>query len=149
MVIGPVEYKINIRLKNTDDFEIHTNAIDVDYDSGDVTYTVYDYKLNTPQFNVVKGSANGKGTNYVKEIVEYHGQKCYIPTSGRCFIKCFKYFTNKNYAEVSRDFIKNEKYRSGVIAFARIHPYSKKHDINIDCFDGNRMNPRNITEKNR
>ena len=76
--------------KKMDDFESYINAIDIDYGSEDVTFTGYVYKLNTPQFNVVKRSAYGKGTNYMQKIVEYHGQNCYIPTSGMCFIKCIK-----------------------------------------------------------
>ena len=96
-----------------DDFESFVNAIDVIYDSDDVTFTGYVYKLKTPHFKVVKRSAYGRGTNYMKEIVEYHGQNCYIPTSGLCFIKCINYFKNKDYTEEFRDFIKNEKYRSG------------------------------------
>ena len=71
MIIGPVEHKTNIRFKNMDDFERYINAIDVDYDSEDVTFTGYVYKLDTPQFKVVRRSAYGKGTNYMQEIVEY------------------------------------------------------------------------------
>ena len=41
MIIGPVEHKTNIRFKNMDDFERYINAIDVDYDSEDVTFTGY------------------------------------------------------------------------------------------------------------
>ena len=33
MIIGPVEYKTNVRFRNMDDFEKYINAIDVDYDS--------------------------------------------------------------------------------------------------------------------
>ena len=74
MIIGPVEHKTNISFKNMDDFESYVNAIDIDYDSEDVTFTGYVYKLNTPQFNVVRRSPYGRGTNYMQEIVEYHGQ---------------------------------------------------------------------------
>ena len=41
MIIGHVEHKANIRFKNMDDFENYINAIDVDYDSEDVTFTGY------------------------------------------------------------------------------------------------------------
>ena len=95
MIIGVVEHKTNIRFKNMDDFERYINAIDTDYDSDDVIFTGYVYKLNTPQFKVVKRSAYGKGTNHMQEIVEYHGQNCYIPTSGMCFIECINRFTKK------------------------------------------------------
>ena len=74
MNIGPIEHKTNIRFKSMDDFETYMNAIDIDYDSEDVTFTGYLYNLHTPQFNVAKRSAYGKGTNYMQEIVEYHGK---------------------------------------------------------------------------
>ena len=63
MIIGPNEHKTNIRFKNMNDFESYINALDIDYDSEDVAFTGYIYKLNTPQFNVVKRSVYGKGTN--------------------------------------------------------------------------------------
>ena len=105
MIIGFVEHKTIIRFKNMDDSENYINAIDVDYDSEDVTFTGYVYKLNTPHFKVVKRSAYGKGTNYMHDIVEYPGQNCYIPTSGMCFIKCINCFTKKDYTEVFLTFI--------------------------------------------
>ena len=46
MIVGPTEHKTNIKFKNMDDFESYINAIDVDYDSEDVTFTGYVYKLN-------------------------------------------------------------------------------------------------------
>ena len=147
MIIGPVEPKTNIRFKNIEDFESYINAKDVDYDSHDVTFTGYVYKINTPHFKVVKRSAYGKGTNYMQEIVEYHGQNCYIPTSGMCFIKCITYFTKKDYTEEFLIFIRTEQRRSNVMTSARIQPFCKKYNINIGCFDGARINPRNITQR--
>ena len=136
MIIGPVEHKTNIRFKNMDDFERYINAIDIDYDSEDVTFNGYVYKLNTSQFKVVNRSAYGKGTNYMQEIVEHHGQNCYIPTSGMCFIKCFNRFTKKDYTNEFLTFIRSEKYRSGVMTTARIQPFCKKYNINIGYFNG-------------
>ena len=148
MIIGPIEHKTNIRFKKMDDFEKYINAIDVDYDSEDVTFTGYVYKLNTPHFKVVKRSAYGIGTNYMQEIVEYHGQNCYIPTSGMCFIKCINYFTEKDYTEDFSTFIRSEQRRSNVMTSARIQPFCKKYNINIGCFDGTRINPRKLTQIN-
>ena len=110
MIIGHTEHKTNIRFKNMDDFESYKNAIVVEYDSEDVTITGYVYNLNRPQFNVVKRSAYGKGTNYMQEIVEHHVKNCYIPTSGHCFMKCIVYFTNKEYTKEFSTFIRFEKY---------------------------------------
>ena len=148
MIIGPVEYKTNIRFKNMDDFEKYINTIDVDYDSEDVIFTGYVHKLDTPQFNVVERSAYGKGTKYMQEIVEYHGRNCYIPSSEICFIKCINYFTIKDYTEDFLTFIRTEQGRSNVMTSARIQPFCKKYNINIGCFDGTRVNPRNLTQRN-
>ena len=148
MIIGPIEHKTNIRYKNKDDFEIYINATVIDYDSTDVTFSGYIYKLNTPQFNVVRRSAYGRGTNYMQEIVEYHGQNCHIPTSGMCFIKCIKYFTKKDYTEEFLTFVRSEQKRSNVMTSARNQPFCKKYNINIGCFDGTRINPRNLTQRN-
>ena len=47
-IIGPIEHKTNIRFENMDEFERYINAINIYYDSDDVTFTGYVYKLNTP-----------------------------------------------------------------------------------------------------
>ena len=148
LIIGPVEHKTNIRFKNMDDFERYINAIDIDYDSDDAIFTGYVYKLNTPQFKVVKRSAYGKGTNHMQEIVEYYGRNCYIPTSGRCFIKCINHFTKQDYTEEFLTFIRSEQRRSNVMTSARVGSFCRKYNINIGCFDGTRINPRNITQRN-
>ena len=148
MIVGPFEDITNYRVKIMKDFEIYMNAIDVNYDSEDVTFTCYIYKLNTPQFKVVKRSAYGKGTNYLQEIVEYGGQNYYIPTSGHCFIKCINYFTKKDYTEEFLTFIRTEQKRSNVMTSARIQPFCEKYNINISCIDGTRINSRNKTQRN-
>ena len=147
-IIGPVEHKTNIRFKNMHDFESYINAIVIDYDSEDVIFIGFVYNLNTPQFNVVKKSAYGKGTNYMREIIEYHGQNCYFPTSGHCFIKCINYSTKKDYTEEFLTFIRNKQGRSNVMKSARIQPFCRKYSINIGCFDGTRINARNLTRRN-
>ena len=146
MAIGPTERKTKIRFRIMDEFEIYINAKDSDYDSEDVTFTGYVYKFKTPELKVVKRSAYAKSTNHLEEIVEYRRQNCYIAKSGLCFIKCNNDFTKKDYTEEFRDFIRIEKYRSEVMNSARIQPFCKKRNINIGCFDGTRINPRNITQ---
>ena len=130
-----------------DDFERYKNALDIDYDSEDVTFTGYVYKTKTPQSKVVRRSAYVRGTNYMQEIVEYHWQNCYIQTSGMCFIKCIKYFTNKDYTEEFLTFIRSEQRRSNVMTSARIQPFCRKYNINNGCFDGTRIKSRNLTQR--
>ena len=147
MILEPIEHKTNIRFKNKNDFESYINAIDIDYDSEDVIFSGYVCKLNTPQFNVVRRSAYGRGTNYMQEIVGYHGQNCYIPTSSHCFEKCNTYVTKKDYTEEFLTFIRTEQRRSNVMTSAGNQPFCRKHNINIGCFDGTRLNPRNLTQR--
>ena len=105
------------------------------------------YKLNTSEFKKVNRSQYGRGTDFKQDIVEYIGNKCYIPTSGNCFIKCINYFTKKDYREEFLTFIRTEQRRSNVMTAARIQPFCRKHNINIGCYDGFRVCPRNITQR--
>ena len=111
MIFGPIEHKTNIKFKNMNGFESYIQAIDIDYDSEDITFTGYIYKMNTPQFNVVQRSAYGKGTTYMQQIVENHAQNCYIPTSGHCFIKHISYFNEKDHTEQFLTSIRTEQRR--------------------------------------
>ena len=149
MLVGEIEQKTNIRFKNVDDFESYINAIDNSgYDSEDVIFTGWLYKLNTLEFKKVNRSQYGRGTDFKQDIVEYIGYNCYIPTSGNCFIKCITYFTKKDYTEEFLTFIRTEQRRSNVMTSARVQPFCRKHNINIGCYDGFRVCPRNITQRN-
>ena len=126
MVVGEIEQK-NIRFKNVDDFESYINAIDNSgYDSEDVIFTGWLYKLNTPEFQKVNRSQYDRGTDFKQDIVEYIGNNCYIPTSGNCFIKSIKYFTKKEYTEESLTFIRTDQRRSNVMTSARVQPFCRK-----------------------
>ena len=88
ILIGEIEQKANTRSKHAVDFETFYNDIDNGgYDSEDVIFTGWLYKSNTPEFNKVNRSQYGKGTNFKQDIVEFIGNNCYIPISGKCFIK--------------------------------------------------------------
>ena len=149
MLVGEIEQKTNIRFKNVDDFENYYNAIDNGgYDSEGVIFTGWLYELNTPEFKKVNRSQYGKGTDFKQDIVEYIGNNCYIPTSGNCFIKCINYFTNKDFTQEFLTFIRTEQRRSNVMTSARVQFFCRKHNINIGCYDGFRVCPRNITQRN-
>ena len=149
MLVGEIGQKTNIRFKNVDDFESFINAIDNSgSDSEDVIFTGWLYKLNTPEFKKVNRSQYGRGTDFKQDIVEYIGNNCNIPTSGNCFIKSIKYFTEKDYTEEFLTFIRTEQRRSNVLTAARVQPFCRKHSINIGCYDGFRVRPRNNTQRN-
>ena len=150
MLVGEIEQKTNIRFKNVDDFDSYINAIDNSgYDCEDVIFTGYLNKLNTPEFKKVNRSQYGRGSDFKQDVVEYIGNNCYIPTSGNCFIKCINYFTKKGYTEEFLTFIRTEQRRSNKMTSARVQPFCKKHIIIIGSYDGFRVCPRNITQRNR
>ena len=64
-----------------------------------------------------------------------------------CFFKCISYFTKKDYTEEFLTLIRTERRRSSVMTCARIQPFCKKDNINIGCFDGTRINPRNLIQR--
>ena len=149
MLVGGVEQKTNIRFKNVDLFESYVNAIyNSGYDSEEGIFTGWLYKLNTPKFKKVNRSQYGRGTDFKQDIVEYIGKNCYIPTSGNCFIKCINYFTEKGYREKFLTFIRTEQRRSNVMTSARVQPFCRKHNTNIGYYDGFRVCPRKITQRN-
>ena len=149
MLVGEVEQKTNIRFKNVDVLENYINAIDNSgYDSEDVLFTGWLYKLNSPEFKKVNRSQYGRGTDFKQDIVEYIGNSCYIPTSGNCFIKYVNYFSKKGYTEKFLPFIRTEQTRSNVMISAKIQPFCRKRNVNIGCYDGFRVCPRNITQRN-
>ena len=147
LLVGELEQKTNIRFKNVDDFESYFNAIDNSgYDSDDVIFTGWLYKLNTPEVRKVNRSQYGRGTDFKQDIFEYISNNCYIPISGNCFIKCINYFTKKDYTEEFLTFIRTERRRSKLMTSASIQPFCRKHNINIGCYDGFRVCPRNTTQ---
>ena len=148
LLIGEIEQKSNIRFGNVHDFETYNIAIDVVYESEDVILTRWLHKLNKPQFNKVNSSHYGKVTDYNQAIAEYTGNICYFGTSGNCLIKCITYLTCRVYTPEVFGFIRGEKRINNVMTSGTIQPFCKKHNINIDCFDGSRTNPRKITERN-
>ena len=67
----------------------------------------------------------------MQEIVECYRQNCYIPTSGRCFIKCIKNSTKKDNTEELLTFIRTEQRISNIMKSGRIQPFFRKYIINI------------------
>ena len=106
LLIGEIEQKTNIRLKNVDDFETYINGIDNGgYDSDDVIFKGWLYKLKTPEFNEVNRCQYGRGTDFKQDTVEYTDNNCYIPTSDNCFLKCSTFSTKKSFTQEFLAFI--------------------------------------------
>ena len=105
-------------------------------------------KLNTPHFILVNRSQYGRGTDFKQDIVEYNGNTCYIRTSVNCFMKYINYLTDNDYAENFLNFFRNEQKRSIKMTSARSQPFRIKHNIKIGCYDGFRVCPRKVTERN-
>ena len=148
MLIGETEQKTNIRFKNLNDFETFINAIDNEgCHSEDVIFAGWLYKLKTPEFKKVNRSQYARGTDFNQDFVEDIGNNCYIPTSGKYFIKCNVFFTKKDYNDELLTFSRTEQRRSNVMISATIQPFCRKYNINIGYYDGVTVYPRSITQR--
>ena len=136
-----------IRFRNIGDYESYINAIDQDCDSEDAIFNGYIYKIDTPEFNLVKKSQYGNGCSFDKKIIEYRGNICFIPTKGYCFVKCISYLTGQDYKQRYLDFIRNEKRGSNVKTMARIQPCLTKLSIDLGYYNGERIYPRTVTKR--
>ena len=145
--IGDQIRQTHIRFRNISDYEAYINSIDQDYDSDDSIFNGYIYKIETKQFNKVNRSQYGNGCSFDKIFVEYHGNNCFIPTKGYCFVKCINYLTGQDYKERYLDFIRNEKRRSNIMTKARIQPCLRKLGIDLGYWYGERVFPRSVTNR--
>ena len=145
--VGDQIRQTHVRFRNMDDFESYINSIDEGYDADDCIFNGYIYKINTPQFNKVKRSQYGNGCNFDKIIVEYQGNNCFIPTKGYCFVKCMNFLTRQVSKPQYLDFIRNEKRRSNIMTKARIQPFCRANNINLGYWDGERVFPRSVTNR--
>ena len=82
------------------------------------------------------------------EDIQYRGKNSFIPTKGYCFIKCNIFLTSQDYKEQYLDFIRREQGRSNVMTKARIQPFCRANIINLGYYDGERVFPRSVTERN-
>ena len=146
--VGDQIRQTHIRFRNMDDFEAYINAIDEGYDADECIFNGYIYKTDTPQFNKVNRSQHGNGCSFDKIIIEYRGNNCFQPTKRYCFVKCIKYLTGQDYKQEYLDFIRNEKRRSNIMTMARIQPCLKKLGIDLGYYNGERIFPRTVTNRN-
>ena len=145
--VGDQIRQTKIRFRDMDDFEAYVNSIDQDYDSEDAIFNGYIHKINTPQFNKVNRSQYGNGCSFDKIIIEYRGNNCFIPTKGYCFVKCINYLTGRDYKEQYLDFIRNEQRRCNIMTKTSIQPFCKAININLGYWDGERVFPRSVTNR--
>ena len=122
------EYKTTFYTR--DQFESYLSKLQEtsDTDEWKFTGTVKIVETNI-RFNKNRSRA-GMGTNYLYQIKEYEGTNCYIPSDGRCFIKCFKklypLITDADQMFDNFLFNDNRKDRKGIMTNARFGQFSKK-----------------------
>ena len=136
------------RFRNMDDFEAFINAIDQDYESEDAIFNGFIYKIDTPHLTKVNRSRYGNGCDFKNEIFEYRGNNSFIPTKGFCFVKCIILLTGPDYKQQYLDFIRSEQRRSNIMTMARIQPCLIKLGIDLGYYNGERIFPRSVTERN-
>ena len=89
----------------------------------------------------------GNGCSFDKIIIEYQGNNCFIPTKGYCFAKYINFLTGKDYKQGYLEFIRKESRRTNVMTVARIQPCLKKLGINLGYYNGDRVFPRSVRNR--
>ena len=146
--VGDQNRQTNIRFRKMNVFAAYLNAIDQEYDSEDAIFDGYLYKINTPQLNEVNRSQYGNGFDFELEIIEYRGNNCLKPTKRFCFVKCNSFLSGDDYKQQYLDFIRNEKRLSNIMTKARFQPFCRANNINLGYYDGERIFPRSVTDRN-
>ena len=145
--VGDQIRQTHIRYRNMDDFETYNNAIDQEYEPEHSIFNIYIYKIDTREFNLVNKSQYGNGGDFKLENIEFRDKIYFIPSEGYCFVKCIKYLTGQEYKRHYLDFIRNEKRRSNIATKARIQPFCKANNINLEYWDGERIFPSSVTNR--
>ena len=149
--VGDQIRQTNIRFRNMDHFEGYITSIDEGYDAEDAIFNGYFYKIITPQFKKVNKSQYGNGCSFDKIFIEYKGNNCFIPTKGYCFVKCINFLTGREYKQYKQkqylDFIRSEQRRSNIMTKARIQPFCRANNINLCYYNGQRVFPRTVTNR--
>ena len=145
--VGDQIRQTHIKFRNMDDFEAYINTIDEGYDADYCIFNGCIYKFDTPQFNKVNRSQYGNGCDFKHEIIQYRGNNCFIPTKGYCFVKSINFLTGEDYKQQYLKFIRNEKRRSYIMTKARIQPFARANNNSIGYFDGERVFPRSVTNR--
>ena len=147
--INGISKKTNMRFRSVKDFESYIEKIDDHYDGDEVIFTGDSIEYDVPEFKPVKRSNYGKGTNYLADIEEFHGDKCFIPSGNNCFLKCINYLTSKDYKNEYFEFIRNEDRRKNVMTSARVQPFVTKHGIDVGIFNGTQILPKSVKERRK
>ena len=137
------------RFRNIDDFVSYINSIDQDYDSEDALFNGYTYKLDTLHFIKVNRNQYGNGCDFKHEVIKYPGSNCFIPTKGYRFVKCANFLTGKDYKQQYLDFPRSEQRRSNIMTQAKIQPFCRSNNVKLGFWDGERVFPRSVTERNK
>ena len=144
------EIDTNRFFKNNDELAKFIDKILDKYDDHPSIYytgNIYRYFRN---FKRVNRSEHGRGADEFNDILEYKGDRCYIPSGNGCFLKCINYIFDKDFSVEYFEFIKSYKRRPNVMARCRIPEFCKRYKIDIGIYDlnTNRILPWTVKQKN-
>ena len=136
--------------KNSDVLaEFIDKILDKYEDHPSIYYTgnIYRYFKN---FKRVNRSNHGRGANEFNDILEYEGDRCYIPSGNGCFLKCINYIFDKDLSTEYFEFIKSYKRRKNVMTQCRIPQFCKRYKIDVGIYNLNskRILPQTVKQKN-
>ena len=136
--------------KNSDELAKFIDKILDKYDDHPSIYYTGNICRYFRNFKRVNRSDHGRGATEFNDILEYEGERCYIPSGNGCFLKCIYYIFDKDFSTEYFEFIKSYKRRPNVMARCRIPEFCKRCKIDIGIYDLNskRILPWTVKQKN-
>ena len=74
-------------------------------------------------------------------------ENIFLRIKGYCFVKCIIFLNGGEYKGQYLDFIRNETRRSNIMTMACIQPCPKKLGIDLGYYNGERVFPRTVTNR--
>ena len=131
------EIDTNRFFKSSDELAKFIDKILDKYDDHPSIYYTGNIYRYFRSFKRVNRSDHGGGADEFNDILEYKGERCYIPSGNGCFLKCINYIFDKDFSTEYFEFIKSYKRRPNVMARCRIPEFCKRYKIDIGIYDLN------------
>ena len=84
--------------------------------------------------NQIESSNYGKGCDVFNHILEFKGQLCFIPTCNACFRNCSENIYKGDFSNEYKDFIISSDRCKNIMTSAKIQPFCRKYNINLDVY---------------
>ena len=86
---------------------------------------------------------------FLKKIIEYKGEFCYIPPENECFRKILEFSYEKDFSQQYRGYIQDSYRCKNLLTKAKIQPFCEKYNISLGVYnvENTKILPATFTER--